>query len=252
MYDDFIFRGKNCRELGAHAFFGESSTVSATIARNLYELPGGQTIEIGDASIKSVTQKVTLAPLDGMEATDAWVRRLCGWLGGGRGRLTVERDPARWRLCSFDKAAVLDNKDWPDGCLQVQATLYGMAEAVRPTTISAATSGGAAALVAAIDTDVAVPVRVILRVTGGTVTAATIACGGQTLRLSGFSAGAGTEIIYDAGAQGAPELRIGGALRFDTVSAWRRLKAGRGERIAVELTGGEADVTAQLYGRWFA
>lgn len=252
MYDDFIFRGKCCREFGAHAFFGESCTAGSAISRNLYDLPGGQTLEIGDANVKSVTRKVMLAPLDGMEATDAWVRRLCGWLGGGRGRLTVERDPARWRLCSFDKAAEIDNKSWPDGCLQMTATLYGMAQAVRPASISAATSGGAAALATTIDTDVTVPIRVILRVTSGTATAATIACGGQTLRLSGFSAGSGTEIVYDAGAQGTPELRIGGALRFDTVDAWRRLKAGRGEQIAVTLGGAEADVTAQLYGRWFA
>lgn len=252
MYDDFIFRGTCCRELGAHAFFGESCTVGGNISRNLYELPGGQVLELGDAAARSVTRKVTLSPIDGMEATDAWVRRLCGWLGGGRGRLILERDPEVWRMASFDKAAELDNRSWPEGCVQTQATLYGMASAVRPVTISAATSGGAAALTASIDTDVAVPVRVILRVTGGTVTAATIACGGQVLRLTGFSAGAGTEILYDAGTQGAPELRIGGVLRFDTVSAWRRLKAGRGERIALRLTGGEASVSAQLYGRWFA
>ena len=251
MYDDFTFRGRSCRELGAHAFFGDTTVIGTTVSRNVYELPGGMIAEIGEPTIKPVTRKVTLVPVSG-EADEAFCRRIAGWLCGGRGRLSLARDPERWRLCSFDKAAELDNRSWPEGCVQVQATLMGYVCAARPVCLSAQTSGGTAAITAAYATDVAAPLRLVLRVTGGTVTGARITSGGQTLALAGLAAGAGTEIVCDAGALELPEVRVGGALRFDCVSAWRRLKAVRGGVIHVALTGGEASVTAQLYGRWYA
>lgn len=251
MYDDFIFRDKSCREMGVHAFFGESTVTGTTVSRNTYELPGGYLAEIGEPSIKPVTRKITLVPVSG-EADEAFCRRVCGWLFGGRGKLSLARDPGRYRLCSFDKAAELDNKSWPDGCVQVRAALQGLMCASRPVTITAQTDGGEAALTAAYDTDVSAPLRLLIRVTGGTVTGARITTGGQTLALSGLSAGTGTEIVYDAGALDAPELRVNGVLRFDAVAVWRRLKAVRGGMISVALTGGEAAVTAQLYGRWIA
>lgn len=251
MYDDFIFRGRSCRELGAHAFFGESTVIGTTVSRNVYELPGGALAETGEASVKPSTRKVTLVPESG-EADEAFCRRVCGWLYGGRGPLSLVRDPERYRLCSFDKAAELDNRSWPEGCVQVQATMTGYVCASRPVCQRAQTSGGVAILTAAYATDVAAPLRLILRVTGGTVTGARITSGGQTLALSGLTAGEGTEILYDAGALALPEVRIGGLLRFDCVTAWRRLAAVRGGAIRVELDGGEASVTAQLYGRWYA
>lgn len=251
MYDDFTFRGKSCREMGAHAFFGETTVIGTTVSRNTYELPGGYLAEIGEAAYRTATRRVTLVPRSG-EADDAFCRRVCGWLFGGRGQLSLARDPGRYRLCSFDKAAELDNKSWPEGCVQVQATLQGLVCASRPVTVTAQTDGGTASLAAAYDTDAAAPLRLLIRVTSGTVTGARITSGGQTLALSGLSAGSGTEIVYDAGALGAPELRVNGVLRFDAVAAWRRLKAVRGGMISVDLDGGEATVTAQLYGRWIA
>lgn len=225
--------------------------IGTTVSRNTYELPGGILTEIGEAAYKTATRKVTLVPRDG-EADDAFCRRVCGWLSGGRGRLSLERDPARWRMASFDKAAELDNKSWPDGCVQATATLQGLMCAARPVTVTAQTDGGTATLPAAYDTDVSAPLRLTLRVTSGTVTGARVTAGGQTLTLSGLAAGEDAEIVYDAGALGAPELRVNGMLRFDVVSVWRRLKAVRGSMMLVELDGGEAGVTAQLYGRWIA
>lgn len=237
--------------MGAHAFFGDSTVIGTTVSRNTYELPGGYLAEIGEASYRTATRRVTLVPRSG-EADDAFCRRVCGWLFGGRGKLSLARDPGRYRLCSFDKAAELDNRSWPDGCVQVQATLQGLMCAARPVTVTAQTDGGTAALTASYDTDAAAPLRLLIRVTSGTVTGARITSGGQTLSLSGLSAGTGTEIVYDAGALGTPELRVNGVLRFDAVAVWRRLKAVRGSMISVDLTGGEATVTAQLYGRWIA
>ena len=255
MYDDFIFAGKNCRDFGTHAFFGETTTIGTTISRNLYDLPGGIEAEIGEASYKSVTRKVTLTPMDGREADEAFCRQIVGWLCAKRGRLTLERDPDVYRICSFDKAAELDNKSWPDGCIQLTATMQGLAFATHAQTASATTSGGKATLRAGFDTDIAAPLRLDIKVTSGTVTAATIVVGGKSLALSGLSAASGKTIRYEAGDARAdlpPILSVDGVQRFGTVKAWKRLKVTRGQSIGVMLTGGEAVVTAYLRGRWIA
>lgn len=253
MYDDFTFNGKSCRDFGANAFFGETAVIGTTISRNLYDLPGGVEAEIGEASYKSVTRKVTLVPLDGREADEAFCRRIVGWLCAKRGKLMLDRDPGHYRICSFDKAAELDGKNWPDGCIQLTATLQGLSFAARPQTVSASTSGGRAAVVAGYDTDVPAPLKLDIKVTSGTVTAATITVGERALELSGLSAATGQVIRYEAGDARAdipPSLTVAGAQRFDAVKRWQRLKVARGQTIRVALTGGEASVTAYLRGRW--
>lgn len=255
MYDDFTFGGKSCRDFGAHAFFGETTIIGSTISRSLYDLPGGIEAEIGEASYKTSTRKVTLVPMDGREADEAFCRRIIGWLCVGRGRLVLDRDPDVYRICSFDKAAELDNKGWPDGCIQLTATMQGLCFATHAQTATAATSGGKATLRAGFDTDVAAPLRVDIKVTSGKVTAATIVVGGKSLALSGLNAAAGQTIRYEAGDARTdlpPILSVDGVQRFGVVKAWKRLKVTRGQSIGVMLTGGEAAVTAYLRGRWIA
>ena len=60
------------------------------------------------------------------------------------------------RICSFDKAAELDGKSWPDGCIQLTATLQGLAFATHAQTATATTGGGKATLRAGFDTDIAI------------------------------------------------------------------------------------------------
>lgn len=255
MYDDFSFVGKSCRDFGAHAFFGETTTIGTTISRNLYDLPGGIEAEIGEASYKSVTRKVTLTPMNGREADESFCRRIVGWLCAKRGRLILERDPEVYRICSFDKAAELDGKSWPDGCIQMTATLQGLAFATHAQTASVTTGGGKTTLRTSFDTDVAAPLRMDIKVISGTVTAAAIATGGKTLELANLNATTGQTIRYEAGdarADVPPILSVNGTLRFEAVKAWKRLKVMRGQSIDIVLTGGEGIVTAYLRGRWIA
>lgn len=253
VYDDFVFRGASCQALEAHAFFGESSTLGATISRNLYELPGGDMVEIGEPSYKTTTRSVTIAPVDGVEADEAWCRRVLTQLCGGRGELVLERDPLHVYVASFDKAATLDNKAWPDGCLRLNMTVYGLLTDLRPTRITGKTAGGKCELRASFSSGESAPLTLELAVTSGTVTAAEIAVGGQKQLLYGLSAGAGTVIRYVSGGSGLrSELTVGGVVNFGVAKNWARLRVRSGDKIAVTLTGGEASVTAILTGRWVA
>lgn len=254
MYDDFTYNARHCTELGVHAFWGESSAVGAKLVRNLYDLPGGVQTEIGETAYAAWTRRLTLAPVSGREMDAAMVRAVLGWLCGGTGCLIADDDRERMWAARFDGGATLDNRSWPDGCLQITATIQGAAWGVRLQRWSAGTEDGAAAIEARLDSQLPAPLGVTIACTSGTITAAEIACQGKRLLLDGLGLTPGQTLRYSAGTQAeAPELRVGGVLDFSPVVRWQRLMLPpRVGRVEISLAGGEADVTAFARGRYLA
>lgn len=254
MYDDFTFNARHCTELGVHAFWGESSAVGAKLVRNLYELPGGVQTEIGEPVYPAWTRKLTLAPVDGREMDAAMVRAVLGWLCGGTGCLIADDDRERVWQVRFDGGATLDNRSWPEGCMQITATIQGAAWGVRIQRWSAGTADGAATIEARLDSQLPSPLGVTIACTSGTITAAEIACQGKRLLLDGLALAPGQILLYSAGGRGtAPELRVGGMLDFSPVVRWANLMLlPRVGRVEISLAGGEADISAFARGRWMA
>lgn len=254
MYDDFTFRARHCAALGVHAFWGESGQAGAKLTRNLYELPGGWQAEIGAPSYPAWTRKLTLAPVDGREMDTELTRALLGWLCGAPGYLIADDDRERMWLTRFDGGATLDNRTWPDGCLQITATIQGAAWGVRLQRWSGHTDGGAATIEARLDSQLPSPLGCAITCTSGTITAMEIACEGHRLLLDGLSLAPGSEVRYSAGTGiAAPDLRVDGMLDFGPVSRWAQLTLPpRAGRVNVAVEGGEADVSVWARGRYLA
>lgn len=253
MLDDFFFRGEDIARYGAVAALGASTTIGSKIERSAYDLPGGGSLLVGEDSFGAVSVQVTVTPADGVRPTAAWRRHLLAWLTGGRGQLIYKHTPDVYRIASFDEAPTWGTQGWPLGEMRLRMTVQGLAHAVSASRATARTQGGAAQ--PAVRYDTALPSPVILTVTpvSGTVTAARVTAGGRTLTLDGLSLAAGQTLCYDAGDahQGrAASLTVDGAPAWAAVTAWQRLRAGSGEAVDVALTGGEADVTLTLRGRW--
>ncbi|MDO5300821.1 MAG: hypothetical protein Q4F18_15435 [Clostridia bacterium] len=225
----------------------------SAIARSEYDLPGGGSLIAGDAAYKPITRTVVIMPADGVQADDAWARRIIAWLTAGRGRLIVRHSPDTYRIAQFDDAPTYGAKIWPLGGIQVKCKMQGLCHASHATGLTAATSGGKASITAAYATALAAPLDVTIAPTSGTITAAEIRTGGKALALGGLTLTAGHVLAYFAGDahQGeAARLEIDGAACFDRVTAWAQLAAPPGGAIEVTVTGGEASVTATLRGRW--
>lgn len=254
MYDDFAYRGRHCTELGVHAFWGESGAVGAKLVRNLYDLPGGVQTEIGETAYAAWTRRLTLAPVSGREMDAAMVRAVLGWLCGGTGCLIADDDPERMWAARFDGGATLDNRSWPDGCLQIGATMLGTAMGVRLQRFTASTADGKALIRTQLDSQLPAPLDVTIACTSGTITSAAITCGARTLELDGLGLTAGQTLRYSAGTQAeAPELRVGGVLDFSAARRWQRLMLWpRCASVRITLAGGEADVAASARGRYLA
>lgn len=254
MYDDFRFRARHCTELGVHAFWGESSTIGAKVSRSLYELPGGWQAEIGEPAYPAWTRKLTLAPVDGREMDADLVRQVLGWLCGAPGWMIADDDPKRMLSVRFDGGATLDNKSWPEGCLQLTATCQGAAWGVHAQRWSGRTAGGAATIDARLDSQLPSPLGCSITCVSGTITAAEITCGGRVLTLDDLGLEPGHEVRYSAGTGlSAPELRVDGALDFGPVTRWAQLMlAPRAGRVTLATAGGEAELAVWARGRWLA
>ena len=252
--DDFTYRGRDIREFGASAAFGASMSVGLRVARGGYTLPGGGTILLGRESYSPTQRSVTIIPADGVCADERWRRNLLAWLQGGMGEMIVHNDPEVMRIVSFDSDGTSGVRDWPDGALVMTMTLEPLAYDVRMAQVSAATSAGEATLIMPAQTGLAAPIRIGLRVTGGTVTAAEIRAGGRELLLSGMRLRSGQLLTYDSGMLlGDPvDLQIDGGTTFAPLleGRWARLFAKQGEAVTVSLTGGEAMVSLACRGWW--
>lgn len=252
--DDFIFKGRDIAEFGAVAAFGESMRIGGKIMPRAYTLPGGGSVEIGEAVHQATQRTVTLTPSDGVDGSVAWARRLLGWLQSGRGEMIVKHDPEIMRIAEFGAEGTYGTRNWPLGGVQTTMTLQPLAYSVREASFRADTSGGE--LTAALNAESAypMPLRIGLTVTGGTVERVRMTAGGQTLELEGMALGAGQTLLYDAGQLlgDAPKVEIDGALTFAPLCSgrWARLAIAPDEAVSISATGGEARVTVSGRGRW--
>lgn len=248
-----MFFGRDIAEFGAVAAFGDSMTVGSAIQRSEYDLPGGGSLMAGDPAYKPITRTVVIMPADGVSADDAWARRIISWLTSGRGRLTVKHSPDTYRIAQFDDAPTYGAKVWPLGGIQIRCKMQGLCHAAAASSFFSATNTGKASLTAVYATALPAPLRMEIAPRGGTITGVQITAGGRTLRLGDLNLTAGHTLTYFAGdiQQGeAAALTVDGAANFGAASAWARLCVPPGDRIDVAVTGGEADVTATLRGRW--
>lgn len=251
--DDFIFRGRDIAEFGAVAAFGDSMVTGSAIQRSEYDLPGGGSLIAGEPAYKPITRTVVIMPADGVNADDAWARRIISWLTSGRGRLTVKHSPDTYRIAQFDDAPTYGAKVWPLGGIQIKCRMQALCHAARVSSFSAATSGGKASIAAMYATALPAPLRMEISPRNGTITGAQITAGGRTLHLGGLRLTSGQTLAYFAGDshQGeAASLTIDGASGFGAAEAWAQLLVPPGSAIGISVTGGEADATATLRGRW--
>ena len=254
MYDNFVFRGVSCEEMGADAFWGESYTVGAQIKRGAYALPLGGSVMIGDDVPESTARQIVLVPAAGVGDTPEWRRALLTWLQGERGEMVFRQDPETVRLARFDKSGSGGRKiDAALGGIQLQMTLEPYARTRQESGASGTTSSRALTLMMPAETGVPAPLRVVLT-SRGTLTAAAVSCGGKTLRLTGMSLGSGKSLEYYAGdPHGTPaSLKINGQASYAPLASgqWAILKASRGDEITIETTGAEADVHVYARGWW--
>ena len=250
--DDFIFRGRDIAEFSAVAAFGAAMKTGAKIARGEYSLPGGGSVIIGGETYAATQRQVVIMPADGANADAAWAREILAWLMAGRGELVVHNDPDVVRIAQFDTEATYGTGSWPEGALTLNMTLQPLAYDATPTSAQADTEGGTASLTVRAGGEMELPLRVVIRAEGGTITGATIVSGGQTVRLAGLSVPAGQKIIYDAGQilGDVMTLTAAGAAAWASVKTWARLAARSGETVSVSVTGAEATVSVTVRGRY--
>lgn len=250
--DNFTFRGRDIAEFGAVAAFGESMRTGAKIQRSEYEMPGGGSVEIGEAAYRSTQRTVTITPADGMSATPAWRRSILSWLQGGRGALVEHGDPEVYRIAQFDTDGSYDWRTWPQGMLQLQMTLQPYAYAQRMTRASGATQDGECALGLRMETGIPAPLTIDIEAAGGTLTGLEIECGGETLALSGLSIPEGGVLSYTAGEADGSGAAVteDGLLTFEHVTRWALLKARGAAQIRVHTEGCEANITARARCRY--
>lgn len=250
--DDFIFRGRDIAEFGAVAAFGSAMKTGAKITRSEYGLPGGGSVIIGGETYAATQRQVVIMPADGVSADADWARAILAWLMAGRGEMTVHNDPDVVRIAQFDSEATYGTGSWPEGALTLAMTLQPLAYDATPTSAGADTSGKKASLAVHAGGEMEMPLRVVIRAKGGTLTGATIAAGGGTVELAGLSVASGQKIIYDAGQilGDVMTLSAAGAAAWASVKKWARLAVKSGETVSVSVTGAEATVSVTVRGRY--
>lgn len=255
MMDDFIFRGRDIREFDASAAFGASMRMGSKIARSEYELAGGGSIEIGEPVYQATQRQVFITPIDGREATPEWARAILTWLQAGRGELTLHNDPRIHRIARFDTDGTLGTNGWPYGVLAMTMRLEPFAYAQHTSRTMAVTSGGKATFRIALTGALSVPLRILIKATSGTITAASVSLKGETLRFTGLSIGTGKTLDYRAGDRyrgEASSVAENGTLTFAHVASWALLHGKSGDAVSVSVTGGEAQVSVIARGREIA
>ena len=250
--DDFTFRGQALELFGATAAFGDSMRIGAKIDRHEYELPGGGSVIIGEATYKTTARQVTIVPAPGVEPTPQWRRRILSWLQGGRGEMIVHNDPEVMRIAQFDTDGTWGTRGWPDGQIQLTMTLQPLAYAARETILAADTTDGVAQIMVSAPSALPMGVCAAITCVSGTITDAEMDVGGKRLALTGLSLAAGGVIHYDAGQTlcDAASLEVAGEDGYAYVSAWAQLTAAQGDTLSVTLTGGEGRVALLCRGRW--
>ena len=253
MYDSFIFRGRPLEDFGAEAFWGESYSVGAQVKRPAYGLPSGVSVLIGADVPQTRTHQLTILPAPGVVDTPAWRRRLLQWLQGARGELIWREDPDVVRLASFDKSGSGGAKVSPVGGLTLQATLEPAVRTRSESSAGGTTQSKALTLTMPAETGIPAPLRIVIE-SKGTLTGATIVCGGSTLRVTGMRLAAGKTIEYFAGdLHGTPaSLKVNGSAGYGylTGGQWGILSAQTGEEIRITTTGAEAEVHVYARGWW--
>ena len=250
--DDFIFRGRDIAEFGAVAAFGASMKTGAKVKRSEYDLPGGGSVIVGGEAYAATQRTVTIMPADGVTADAAWARDILSWLMAGRGEFVLHSDPDVCRIAQFDSEATYGTSAWPEGALQLTMTLQPLAYARAPEAKSADTEGGEATVTVSAQSAMEMPLRVVVRATGGPVTGGEIACGSETVALAGLALESGQELVYDAGQRlgDLMQLSAAGAAAWAHVTRWARLAATPGQKVTVRLTGGDGHVTVSARGRF--
>ena len=114
------------------------------------------------------------------------------------------------------------------------------------------TQGGIALLPIEGGGELMMPLDVTIYANSGTITAAEIGVGTQSVRLEGMSVQPGQSIHYDAGQLLGDVMTMcaSGAACWHCVRRWARLAASRGESATVSVTGGEATITVSVRGRY--
>lgn len=254
MYDDFTFRGLHVRDFGGMAFLGDGFSVGDKIARNEYALPGGGSVIIGAAKHGTISRTVEIVPVDGVEDTAAWRRRLLSWLYSGRGFLVFDGDPTVRMTAQFDQEGSAGAKISPSGGVSVRATVFGVCEDAIPTMLSGNTEAvdGAQGITFAWRAGGAIrtPLTVTARALDGTLSSMTVVTGAGTLSLASMVI-AEESTVSVSGEDGELPASVyeNGILTFAHVRKWADLSAAPGEEIRVTVNT-PAFISVTGRGKW--
>lgn len=233
MYDDFTFNGRRIEEFGATAFLGDGFAVGDKITRSEYALPGGGSFILGDDRHGTIQRTIEIVPLDGVEDTAQWRRRILSWLQGSRGWLVFDHD-ARIRMrASFDAEGSAGLKVSPAGGLSLRATVFGVCESTVPLVMAAETEDGAAVFRWRGGSGIRTPLTVTVT-PAAPLSSVTMRMGDATVALRSLNVAAAGSVVYRAedGDEGAAVL-INGRLDFSKVAQWGQLAAVPGDELTV-------------------
>ena len=252
MYDDFSFRGEHVSAYGAMAFLGESFAVGSRVSRGEYALPGGGSVILGQASHGTITRTVEIVPLDGVDDTAGWRRRLLSWLYGGRGWLVWDHDPRVRMRAQFDAEGTAGARVSAAGGVSLKCTVYGLCEDAQTTIISVNTQGtDPAQLRWNAGSAVPSPLRIVITNTEDTaLRIARVKAGDQEIYLSGMSiARSGTLTLQAEDGETPAAIYENGNMTFAHVRQWGHIAAQPGDVIEI-MTGTAAHITCEGRGKW--